>query len=241
MTLFKKNSGRLGNKYPQVLFLIRCALNEKVLHFPDHYSVTLDVKKYINSIYHVSKGYYNYITDPSMIKLYSELQRDYYSIGSYNLKNSPVCSELFRHVGNLISVTRAYINKKADYPEKKFVLLLLYVFESIRGYSGVQFTKYSLLCKTDVQKIKCYHVGSIIGDKGSSYNLLVLEYQKLGLFKKKEKQEITDKMLKMADSLLSYYPAFKWLEKHKVKHNLKKYFSDKDKEQYKNIGLIDFE
>ena len=157
------------------------------------------------------------------------------------MRTTPFFNQLLSGAGDVISATTTYINKKTDYPEKDFVILMLYVFKSIISSYNLNFTKYSLLCKTDVQKIKSYHIGNIIGDKGSSYNMLVLEYQKLGLFKKKEKQEIADKMIKMADSTVSYYPAYRWLEKHNVKHNLKKYFSDKDKEKYQGIGLLDFE
>jgi len=58
-----------------------------------------------------------------------------------------------------------------------------------------------------------YKIGDCYGSFDCRYNLLALEYRKLGLFKKKEKEEIIKKM----KSIASFHnPAYLWLKKRKV-------------------------
>ena len=140
----------------------------------------------------------------------------------------------FLYGHNLFSYMRENVTKE---DQKKAVLPLILFSEST--YRSYPYTEYAMLFEKEAQKLRIYEIGKMMNENFSIYNLLVLKYKTLGFFARKEKEEIISNMKDLCSGYKSFYPANKWLEKNKIKHNIdKKYYSIN---VYSNKGLIDFE
>ena len=72
------------------------------------------------------------------------------------------------------------------------------------------------------KKDRCfiYKIGEAFRSADCRYNLYAMQYKELGLFKKKEKEEIVEKMKNISSFS---YPAYIWLVNHRIKHDVECY------------------
>ena len=233
-TLLKKNSSRLGNKYPDLYYYVKLALKIEPAHYPDCYSPDYKEKKFINNLNSVTNKILDHILNGSYCKL-TELLNSVY--------NTKLCyisyySEMRNRFSTFNQDLFNYMRKNLTKEEQIKAVLPLLLFNST--YSGsYPFTEYAMLFDKEDQRMRIYELGRMLNEDYSIYNLLVLKYKKLGFFAKKDKEIIINKMIDLCSGYKTFYPAYKWLCDHKVKHNIDKKFYGI--EIYKNKGLIDFE
>lgn len=234
VSLMERNKSYLARKFPVVYYVMKCLNKEECPRFEISSYNTLyrkdttnDVdKEYINKIIFNSVNVKRYI-DEGLKELNFKQVKEI-----SGLKNTMKYYDCLRDIRNLVVI---YVDENFSVEEKRKYCLGLALLDNVMFDLNV----YASWCEKDKREI-IYKIGDVYGSWDCRYNLWALEYKRLGLFKKVEKQKVIDKMKRIASF---NDPAYLWLKKHKVEvaertiNNVRLEYLKRCKDYYIDLGV----
>lgn len=207
VSLMERNKGYLAKKFPVVYFMVKCANKEECPKFEVNAyntmykkdSTTDDDRQYVNRLIMGSA------------KIHSWLDSDIKELTPKQIKEASSMRDSNRSFTCVNDIRRDimyYVNKNFTDEEKVKYCLGLALLSSLL----FDFNICAHWCDKS-KRFLMYQIGSSFTSWNCIYNKWALEYKKLGLFKKKEKQKIIDDMKRIASFNT---PAYLWLKKHKI-------------------------
>lgn len=228
LKLLERNNNELLYKYPYLEYMYKL-FSKKFKMEPMHVKVTVDAtRKMITKIHNALVSFYIDFKKGTSTNYFEHLRgiNDRMNIKSLIPENM---TSIF---GKLHDAFKNVVDTTYSEEEKKFIAPLF----SIMNPRLYPWTLTALIYKDEKIRKCIYSMGSFLGNSDARYNYYVVSYKELGIFKKKEKDEIISNMKLLANY---YYPAYRWLEVKKVKQPPFKYI--KNQYFYMNKGLIDYD